>query len=146
MKQAEARASVQASEEKGVYEAWVDGGCKTGVAVPVLVGDPGPWASLQTRSRKVAKSGAPTHAEWRRTRRLPVRLLVPRLNDGGDALQMAFELIAERCWRDNPVHKAARKTLAEVGGARACIRLLEAEPAAGRYTAVHARALTLLVM
>ena len=93
-----------------------------------------------------AKSGAPTHAEWRRTRRLPVRLLVPRLNDGGDALQMAFELIAERCWRDNPVHKAARKTLADVGGARACIRLLEAQPAAGRYTAVHARALTLLVM
>ena len=54
-----------------VYQAWVEGGCKTGVSVPVLVGEMGPWAAT-CKSQGQAAAAAKRHpgvsscSEWRK--------------------------------------------------------------------------------
>eukprot|EP01043_Picozoa_sp_COSAG02_P059732 COSAG02_NODE_7666_length_2904_cov_7.024242_1_plen_808_part_10 len=143
------------SESLAVYGAWVDGGCKTGIGVPVLVGEVGPWADTSSKKkltapiRKLPRSaGMPSCSEWRRARRMPIRLLAAQLNDRGQRLQMSLDAIVERCWNAEQENKlkAVLDEFAKVGGVTTCIRLLDCIPALGEQPTVRLRLLTLLVM
>ena len=143
------------SESLALYQAWVDGGCETAIAVPVVLGEFGPWAdsSLNKGTAHVRhrhrSTDVPSCSEWRRARRMPVRVLAAQLNDRGQRLQMALDAIVERCWnadQEGTSRKAVLDAFAQAGGLTACIRLLECIPARGEQPTVRLRLLTLLVM
>lgn len=137
------------TESLAVYQAWVDGGCKTGIGVPVLVGEIGPWGDTSSKKKLTPNiRQLPSCSDWRRARRMPIRLLAAQLNDRGQRLQMALDAIVERCWNADQGNKpkAALDEFAKAGGVTACIRLLECIPTLGEHPTVHLRLLTLLVM
>jgi ankyrin repeat protein len=172
---AQQQKELEEAESMTVYQAWVDGGCKVGVAVPVLVGEMGPWAAsaasttsssaassrrttaaaaaaalsapaTRRRRRRTGTVDVPSCSEWRRARQMPICLLAAQLNDRGQQLQMALDAIVERCWEDTKTHQSAREALGKAGGVVGCIRLLESTPPLGEQPTLYLRCLTLLVM